>query len=195
MDSCKQHKFKGKGENYRPVINIEGAMKLIMVIPGENARAMRVQVADILSRYIHGSESLIDEIKHNRQVGPMQACSNLAQKAAATASQYIETPQISYVYASKSHAFPGLLKIGKTGDLKARLISLNTACAPLPHVIIATAPSFDNDRDEKAAQAHFSSMRRDGEFFEIGEAEVIAYFASHITARFNVEFDRNFPRT
>lgn len=169
-------------------------MKLIMVLPGKRAKSMRVQIADILSRYIQGSDSLIEEINHNKQVGPVQACSDLAQKAAAGASQYNAMPHVSYVYATKTPAFPGLLKIGKTGDLNARLYGLNTSCAPLPHVFVAIAPTFDNTRDEKAFQAFFSVARREGEFFELGEADLIAYFASHITAQFNVELAEHMAR-
>jgi hypothetical protein len=34
---------------------------------------------------------------------------------------------------TKSPAFPGLIKIGKTEDFAKRLTQLNTACAPAPH--------------------------------------------------------------
>jgi hypothetical protein len=61
-------------------------------------------------------------------------------------------------------------------------------------VFVAIAPTFDNTRDEKAFQAFFSVARREGEFFELGEADLIAYFASHITAQFNVELAEHMAR-
>jgi hypothetical protein len=187
MDSCKQYKFKGQGERFQAVINIEGAMKLIMVLPGETAKAMRVQVADILSRYVNGSESLINEIKHNKQIGPMAACSNMAQKAVAKASQFTEMPQVSYVYCTKSEAFPDLVKIGRSVDIGARLSTLNTGCAPAPHFIVAVAPTFNAPRDEALAHTFFASARREGEFFQVTPEEVKTFFANHIMAQYQVE--------
>jgi hypothetical protein len=98
------------------------------------------------------------------------------------------------VYATKSPAFPGLIKIGKTMDVAARVTQLNTSCAPAPHVIVAVAPTFDHDRDEKTAHAFFSSSRREGEFFELHDSDVINYFATHITPQYNAEMAQNIAR-
>jgi hypothetical protein len=185
--SCKHHKFKGRGQGYQAVITVEGAMKLIMVLPGERAKAMRLQAADILSRYILGEDSLVEEIKQNKQIGPVAACSNLAHKAAAKASQYTEMPQASYVYGTKSDAFPGLVKIGRSCDITARLASLNTACAPAPHYIVAVAPTFNAVRDEALAHTFFSSSRKEGEFFEVEPEAVKSFFTNHIMAQYQVE--------
>jgi hypothetical protein len=103
-------------------------------------------------------------------------------------------PPTCYVYATKSPAFPGLIKIGKTVDVANRLTTLNTSCAPAPHVIVAVAPTFDKDRDEKTAHAFFSSARREGEFFELEDKDVLDYFATHITAQYNTELARNIAR-
>jgi hypothetical protein len=184
---CRQYKFKGSGQGFQKVITMEGAMKLIMVLPGESAKAMRVQAADILTRYILGDESLTEEIKQNKQIGPVAACSNLARKAVVKASQYSEMPQVSYVYGTKTEAFPDLIKIGKSIDVGARLSSLNTACAPAPHYIIAVAPTFDADRDEALAHTFFSSTRREGEFFEVSPDNVKAFFTNHIMAQYQEE--------
>ncbi len=69
-----------------------------------------------------------------------------------------------------------------------------TPLSPAPHVIVAVAPSFDKDRDEKHAHVFFSSVRREGEFFELQDAEVLAYFATHITAQYNAELSQNITR-
>jgi hypothetical protein len=126
-----------------------------------------VHAADILSRYVQGEDSLIAEIHQNKQIGPVVACTNLAEKAAVKASQYKEMPQVSYVYGTKSDAFPGLVKIGRTLDVDARLASLNTGCEPAPHNVVDVAPTFDATRDEAWAHSFFSSACKEGEFFEV----------------------------
>jgi hypothetical protein len=71
--------------------------------------------------------------------------------------------------------------------LNARLSQLKTATAPAPHVFVIIAPTFDQARDEKNAHEFFVENRREGEFFEISDAEVIAYFTTNITTRYNTE--------
>jgi hypothetical protein len=45
---CSSFKFPGRGQSEQPVIQVQGAMKLVMALPGENAKLSRV--ADILSK-------------------------------------------------------------------------------------------------------------------------------------------------
>ena len=99
-------------------------------------------------------------------------------------------PQIGYVYATKSSAFPDCIKIGKAADLVKRLSSLNTSCAPAPHNLVAAAATFDNTRDEKVAHMFFADARREGEFFELSEDVVKDYFRMHITAQHELEKSR-----
>ena len=195
MESCEQYQFKGQGQSIQSVITIEGAMKLVMILPGARAKAMRVQVADILSRYISGEDSLIEEIKHNKQIGAVAACSHLAQKAIVKASQYTEMPQTSYVYGTKSKAFPDLVKIGRSADVASRLSTLNTACAPAPHYIVAVAPTFNAPRDEALAHSFFSPARKDGEFFQVTAEEVKAFFANHIMTQYQLELAEHIAKT
>ena len=180
-------KFPGQSKREGPIITIEGAMKLMMMLPGKRAKLMRMQAADILSRYVLGEESLITEIHQNKLIGPVAACSKLAEKAEVKASQYKEMPQVSYVYGTKSDAFPGLVKIGRTLDVDARLHSLNTGCAPAPHYVVAVAPTFDAQRDEEWAHAFFASARKEGEFFEVTVEEVKTFFAKYIMAKYQLE--------
>ena len=111
-----------------------------------------------------------------------------------TAKQAHEMPPVFFVYATKSPAFPGLIKIGKTENMFQRLSGLNTSCAPLPHVVVAVAPTFDMKRDEKTAHAFFDNARREGEFFELSDAEVIEYFTTHITPQYNLELAHHIER-
>ena len=88
-----------------------------------------------------------------------------------------------HTFTTKSQAFPDLIKIGRTSDMKARLTQLNTGCAPLPHVVVALAPTFNMQRDEHLAHKFFAHARREGEFFAVSEKEVTDYFVNHIMAQ------------
>ena len=81
-----------------------------------------------------------------------------------------------FVYAFKNAAFPGLIKIGRTQNVKERLSQLNTACAPSPFAIVAVSPSLDYIRDEKRAHDFFADNRKEGEFFHVSEDKVTELF-------------------
>lgn len=81
-----------------------------------------------------------------------------------------------FIYAAKSPAFPGLIKIGRALNVSNRLSQLNTACAPLPFVIVTVSPTLDYKRDEKKAHEFFSDARREGEFFDVTESQVTWFF-------------------
>jgi hypothetical protein len=186
-----------KQASMRTLISFQDAVELIMVLPGSTAKHTRKMFADIIMRYLDGDSSMCEEIETNSQRGIIRSCSKFANDCLRTASKASEDndtepppsfiPEIGYVYATKSAAFPGLIKIGKTCNISKRLPVLNTSCAPAPHVIVAIAPTFDNCRDEKTAHVFFDSKRREGEFFEIGDADVISFFNNHITAQYNIE--------
>jgi hypothetical protein len=99
----------------------------------------------------------------------------------------IVLPPVGYVYACKSEAFPNRIKIGKCKDIGKRLSSLNTGCAPSPHILITASASFDNVRDERMAHGYFAGVRREGGFFETSEDAVKAYFQMHIVAQHKAE--------
>jgi len=186
----------GSGGSRTKLVSFEDAIELIMVFPGKMARRIRKQFKDVIVRYLDGDTTMCIEIQANKDMGKSKSYTQFANKIMHNIVDEIskkayEMPQTCYVYATKSPAFPGLIKIGKTENVCNRLAQLNTSCAPAPHVIVAVAPTFDKDRDEKTAHAFFSSARREGEFFELEEAEVLAYFASHITSRYNTELAHN----
>lgn len=182
-NDLEEFQFPGQGHRAQPVITIKGAMKLMMMLPGKRAKAMRVQAADILERYVLGHESLVDEIRQNRHIGPAAACAQLLQKACL----YKELPQAAYLYATKSEAFPGLIKIGRSSDMTASLTGLNTGCAPIPHFTVAVVPTFDAMRDKLWAHEFFEKGRREGEFFEIADEEVKVFFNGQIMAKYQLD--------
>lgn len=98
-----------------------------------------------------------------------------------------ETPQIHYVYAMESDCFPGLIKIGRTKDIKKRLQSGMTFNAPNPFRLLFSAKTLDSFRDEKITHSHFSKQRECGEFFRVTADEVKTFFDTEITPIFEKE--------
>lgn len=58
-------RFPGPGQKDQPVITFPGAIKLMMWLPGENAKQMRSKAAEILTRYFAGDPSLLEDIQAN----------------------------------------------------------------------------------------------------------------------------------
>jgi len=94
--------------------------------------------------------------------------------------------EVKFVYAVKSAAFPGLIKIGRTQNMRDRLSQLNTSCAPAPFVVVTVSQTLDYVRDERMAHDFFASQRMEGEFFSVPESEVIDFFKT-IQGKFDVE--------
>ena len=178
--------FPGRGQQIQPVITLPGSIKLVMILPGERAKRYKWIFADIISRYLDGDDEMCLEIKQNKSMGKKRSYEKFAQDMDRSIKEEDKSnkknPRIGYVYATQSEAFPGLIKIGQTLDMKARLSQLNTACAPSPHVVVALAPTFDMDRDEKDAHEFFSTVRMQGEFFAVNKSQVKKYFHEHIMA-------------
>ena len=61
----REFQFKGRGEMLRPVITLQGALKLIMWLPGNMAKDFRSQACDILTRYLAGDQTMHDELNFN----------------------------------------------------------------------------------------------------------------------------------
>ena len=183
------YQFPGQGQSEQPVITLPDSIKMVMVLPGDRPKLCRMIFANIISRYLDGDVTMCDEIKHNRSIGKKRSYSKFAQQMEEVVNQVEENeiPQVQYIYATKCPAFPGLIKIGKTANMKARLSQLNTACAPAPHTVVTMAPTLDMHRDECLAHRWFANNRRQGEFFDISEERVKEYFFNTITARYQKE--------
>ena len=58
-------KFPGSGQKEQPVITLQGAIKLIMWLPGDMAKDFRSKACDILTRYLAGDQTMHDELNFN----------------------------------------------------------------------------------------------------------------------------------
>ena len=190
-----RYHFPGGRGAATPTMTVEGLLNLVNVMGNKVSQAFGMEVMDILARYLEGDPSLCTEIQANKTLGNTASYARFTEKILKRVEQIKEKeasamPMVSYVYATKSPAFPGMIKLGKTVNMDARLVSLNTSCAPAPHVVVAMAPSLDNTRDERTAHQFFATKRKHGEFFEISEAEVQSYFINHITNQFNLDMSQ-----
>ncbi len=189
-----QNQFPGSGEKNQDVITLQGALKLIMWLPSKAAASRRSIMADIISRYLTGDLSLNQEIIDNKNMGSKKSylkfMNTVEQDIKRKHDEMMEEiPATSYIYATHSPAFPGLVKIGRSRDVKARLSSANAFAAPAPFVLIAMAPTFDAVRDEKEAHDHFSAVQQEGEFFEMTHKEAKKYLSTVIKARHEQELE------
>jgi hypothetical protein len=108
--------FPGKGNDDIKVVSLNDAIKLIMVLGGKTAKATRSKFADIIQRYLAGDKTLIKEIKANKAMGKLKSYSKFASGVMKSIDienerRAHEMPQSNYIYATKSAAFPGLIKI------------------------------------------------------------------------------------
>ena len=188
---CSRFQFPGRGQSEQPVITFSGAIKLAMILPGKYVKKYRYKFASIISRFLDGDLEMCSEIVKNRSVGKKRSYAQFLQQVEDSIHEgghpFPNMPQINYIYATETPAFPGLIKIGRTINMKTRLSQLNTACAPLPHVVVAVAPTFNMSRDESAAHEFFSHASKEGEFFAITIEEVTNFFVQHIMARHQKE--------
>ncbi len=180
-------------------MTMQGLLVLFKCLGGRVSKAFKEETFSILQRYLDGDNTLNAEVDENKALGKRKSYQNFANKVGKRAQTYTEAmaeemPQSSYVYGTRSEAFPNLIKIGRTINLAARLSSLNTGCAPAPHVIVAVAPTFDSIRDEALAHTFFSSARKEGEFFEVSQEEVRAFFTNHITAQYHRELAQHIAK-
>jgi hypothetical protein len=113
------------GGHATKLISFKSAIDLVMVLPGEIAKCIRKEFAAVIVRYLDGDRTMCTEIAANHAMGKLKSYSSFAsavmQKVDTKEDQHAqEMPQTCYIYATKSAAYPGLIKIGKTSDLRAR---------------------------------------------------------------------------
>jgi len=178
-DCLRYHQFPGQGQREQPVITLEGAVKLIMWLPGKVAKGVRARAADILVRYFDNQAEAFTSwaVDTAKQVQEVEAA---------------REPEIKYVYGAVSEAFPGLVKIGFTSSVDARMESANTFCAPAPFKIATHVPSLDARRDEQMAHSFFAAKREEGEFFRVRVEDVEVLFNTTILPMYNLERSLHF---
>ena len=62
---CHKVQFPGQGETTGPAITLEGALKLIMWLPGDMAKDYHSKACSTLTRYLGGDSALVQEIEAN----------------------------------------------------------------------------------------------------------------------------------
>ena len=181
-------KLPGKGSKGTWTVALEHAVTLIMVLPGKRSKLFRKDFGTVITRFMDGDMNLFEEIKENKKVGRAESFGKLTHTALQQAKRAWEAQstdlKTNMILATKSDAFPGLIKISQTENIRSRLVAFNTGCAPAPHVVVATAPTLNMARDKRAAHAFFAVHRAEGEFFAISEEEVMDYFENTIAVQY-----------
>ena len=79
------------------------------------------------------------------------------------------------VYVLSNPAMPDYIKVGKTGDLKQRMASLNNTSVPFPFMCERASVVDDMDNVEKKIHSAFTDSRVNTkrEFFEIDASRII----------------------
>ena len=175
--------FAGRRPRKTPCVDVGDLLKLMPLLSRRMGKAYWHEAQLVLERYLDGDTSMCVEVEENKRIGGDEARASFALKVEARAADMTDdNKEAGYVYGMVSDAFPGLIKIGHTCDLDRRLAEANTFCAPMPFRYIATQPTVTPRLSEANAHKHFEDLRRAGEFFEVGVADVIAYFAHQITS-------------
>jgi len=189
---CKYIKFPEQRQRATPVMNIRGLQRLLMILGGKVAKVFRDEALLILQRYLAGDTTLCDEIQENKAIGHEKSYEKFTSKFLNKAheemiKESLMMPEVKFIYATKSEAFPGLIKIGRTQNIETRLSQMNTGCAPLPHKVVALVKTYDSVRDESVTHGFFGNKRHEGEFFEVTVEEVRSFFKNHILPLFMEE--------
>lgn len=66
--AVKTFKFSGRGQRDTPVINGQGLVRLLFLLPGASARKFVAESAEVLVRHLGGDETLVEEIRRNREI-------------------------------------------------------------------------------------------------------------------------------
>ena len=87
--------FPGQGQRVQPVITLEGALKLIMWLPGDMAKDYRSKACGILTRFLGGDSSLVEEIEANAaSSAPLNV---LAREALQTQQEELEAREVKRI--------------------------------------------------------------------------------------------------
>ena len=90
-------------------------------------------------------------------------------------------PAVGYVYALINPAWPGLVKIGQSGDIRARFNNYQTGDPFRGYVLVGYSKPFVNVKTgETSAHKHFEAFRAmpRSEWFRIPVADALAFLAS-----------------
>jgi hypothetical protein len=117
---CNYSQF-GKAKT-TPVINVQGMVKLLFLLPGEMAKQFRSKSAEVMIRYLGGDTTLIDEIKAIDQ-HHIQNPNNIAQ---VFREEVNETIRLNYDQINNSKQL--LCHFGSKTDIFYMLLFSLTEC-------------------------------------------------------------------
>jgi hypothetical protein len=130
-------RFGGRGPTSTPVAALETIIELVNVMQGPKVAKYRAQFAKVITRYIRGDMSLIDEVIENheriRQL-PEEAPARAILNVHAEVKQFCDENNLKFLNLQKHNGIPGIyciiiglykgvliFKVGCAHDIKKRL--------------------------------------------------------------------------
>ena len=182
--------FAGARQRRTPCLEVGSLLKLLSITRIKHKEAFRIEMEQVLERYLDGDTSMCIEIQENKRIGADAARESFSLKVEARAAEMEEeddNEQQGFVYGMVSEAFPGLVKIGRTSNLEKRLAQANVFSAPAPFKVVAQVPSMNAPRDERMAHAFFADQREEGEFFRVSVQAVENFFTTSMLPMYKQE--------
>jgi len=171
-------KFTGPGQKEQPVITFPGALKLMMWLPGENAKNMRTKAADILTRYFAGDKSLMKEIESNAASdAPLNV---MARNAIVTKTSELEAQTLKKLKLDNVTTFCNIMQMLRPTWRSDQRLVLQTECW-------LKNAAFDNAEPNAQASVSVGQVAREmgyrtlthGESCKVGRAVAQAFRARH----------------
>ena len=169
LKSIKYRKFQDGGNKKTPTMTIKGLQKLLMILGGKVADAFRYEAFYILQRYLDGDTTMCQEIKGNKRMGSAASYQQFTEKVVKLAEEMEtnEVPKVSFVYATKSAAFPLCMppnqqnlqktkagtKCQRAAQLRVRRGRSETGCAPATDLPLSRTVR-DRNRRATATASH-----------------------------------------
>lgn len=70
---CRKFKFPGRGQRETPITDLQGWLYILALLPGTMGKKYREDAAQLVTRYLKGDQTLVDEIKDRQPVTPSPA--------------------------------------------------------------------------------------------------------------------------
>ena len=128
-------KFPGKGQRKTPIIDIQGAVELVLLLPGRYAAQVRRQAAELLCRWLGGDLSIIDEVC---------AIRGLQEQLAARAP---EDPRRMFAEAIEASSSPSSSQLARAlSNMNERLANQELTLAKQGQLLARIRESVESDR-------------------------------------------------
>lgn len=149
LTKCQTFKFPGRGQQETPVTDLRGWLYILALLPGAMGKKYREEAAQLVTRYMKGDQTLIDEIK-DRQPAPTSSDSSalVSREAIQRGHEFLELAlkSLDGVTLGQSPEHDKILKRSLViGATQTCIPELKTGLEPIRAKLYAVAyPESDN---------------------------------------------------